>query len=361
MWPEAPIYTAVYDEHGTEGRFADRTVHSSFLQRLRPSARTFRVLLPLYPAAIESFDLSGYDLVVSSSSAWAHAILCDERSVHVSYCHNPFRYAWNDRDQTLARVRNPLARTFLRGAFRRWRQWDWIAAQRTDRYVANSDTTRARIKAYFGREASVVYPPVDTSRFSPGVVGDHYAIVSELMPHKQIDIAVAAFTALRLPLIVIGDGPDARRLRREAGPTIQFTGRISDAAVAEILQGARALIVTAVEEFGIAAVESQAAGRPVIARRGGGALETIVDGVTGCWWAGDAEDLAQAVLHFDDAAVNPLACVRNAQRFDTAKFRDGMWAEVATATAAHVRPAAGDRQPLATTRLVRRAVRDAHR
>lgn len=361
MWPDAPVYTAVYDEEGTEGLFAERTVRSSFLQRLRPSARTFRALLPLYPSAIESFDLSEYDLVVSSSSAWAHAILCDERSVHVSYCHNPFRYAWNDRDQTLSRVRNPVARTFLRGAFRRWRQWDWIAAQRTDRYVANSHTTRGRIRAYFGRESSVVYPPVDTARFSPGVVGDHYVIVSELMPHKQIDVAIAAFNALRLPLIVVGDGPDARRLRREAGPSITFAGRLTDAAVAEILQGARALIVTAVEEFGIAAVESQAAGRPVIARRGGGALETIVDGVTGCWWSGGPEELAQAVMEFDDGAVDPRACVENASRFDTASFRTGMRAEVDLAvTAAGGRAALDDRQPLATTRLMRRAVRDVH-
>ncbi|HET9102096.1 MAG TPA: glycosyltransferase, partial [Solirubrobacteraceae bacterium] len=279
MWPDAPIYTAVYDEKGTEGRFAARTVHTSFLQTLRPSARTFRALLPLYPAAIESFDLSEYDLVVSSSSAWAHAILCDPRTVHVCYCHNPFRYAWNDRDQTLARHRNPVSRAFLRSVFRRWRQWDWIAAQRTNRYVANSYATRARIKAYFGRDASVVYPPVDVGRFSPGPVGEHYAIVSELMPHKQIEMAIEAFNALHRPLIVIGDGPAARRLRRLAGPTIRFVGRQTDAAVARIMQGARALIVTSVEEFGIAAVESQASGRPVIARRGGGALETVIDGV----------------------------------------------------------------------------------
>ena len=169
MWPEADIYTAVYDEDGTEGRFADRVVHSSFLQRLRPSARTFRTLLPLYPAAIESFDLSSYELVVSSSSAWAHAVLCDEHTTHVSYCHNPFRYVWNDRDGTLARLRNAVARGLLRAAFRRWRQWDWIAAQRTNRYVANSQTTQARIRAYFGRDADIVYPPVETLRFTPGV------------------------------------------------------------------------------------------------------------------------------------------------------------------------------------------------
>jgi glycosyltransferase involved in cell wall biosynthesis len=361
MWPQGEIYTAVYDEEGTEGRFAGRTVHSSFLQRLRPSARTFRALLPLYPAAIESFDLSDYDLVVSSSSAWAHAVLCDEHSVHVSYCHNPFRYAWNDRERTLATRRNPVTRAFLRGAFRRWRQWDWIAAQRTDRYVANSRTTQARIRAYFGREAAVVYPPVDTSRFTPGRVGDYYVVVSELMAHKRIESAISAFNALGLPLVVVGDGPDARRLRREAGPRISFTGRLSDREVAQILQGARALVVTSVEEFGIAAVESQAAGRPVIAQRGGGALETIIDGVTGCFWSATPTDLARAVVEFDDAAVDSLACTRNAARFGIPSFRRELLSEIQAARAVEFRPGAGDRQPLASTRLVRRAARDPHR
>src|SRR4030088_311760 len=180
MWPRADVYTAVYDEEGTEGRFAGRNVQTSFLQRLHPSARTFRALLPLYPAAIESFDLSDYELVVSSSSAWAHAVLCGENSVHISYCHNPFRYAWNDRGSTLARRRNPVVRAALRVLFRRGRQWDWIAAQRTDRYIANSRTTQARIRAYFGREASIVHPPIDTARFAPGPVGEHYAVISQL-------------------------------------------------------------------------------------------------------------------------------------------------------------------------------------
>jgi glycosyltransferase involved in cell wall biosynthesis len=361
MWPAADIFTAVYDEHGTEGRFANRTVHSSFLQRLKPSARTFRALLPFYPAAIESFDLSEYDLVVSSSSAWAHAVLCDEHTVHVSYCHNPFRYAWNDRDSTLARRRNPVTRTFLRAAFRRWRQWDWIAAQRTDRYVANSLVTQARIRAYFGREAPIVHPPVVTGRFAPGPVGDYYLVVSELMAHKQIDVAIQAFNALRRPLVIVGDGPAAARLRRLAGPTIRFTGRLTDAEVARTLQGARGLIVTAVEEFGIAAVESQAAGRPVIARRGGGVLETVVDGVTGCFWTGGADELATAVLEFDDAAVDPAACVAQAAGFDSASFRRRFRQEVAAALGSEVRPTAGERQPLTSTRLVRRAVRDSPR
>ncbi len=361
MWPKADIFTPVYDERGTDGRFAGRTIHTSFLQRLHPSVRNFRAFLPFYPAAIESFDVSDYDLVVSSSSAWAHATLCGERSVHVSYCHNPFRYAWNDRDRTLATRRNPLTRAFLRGAFRRWRQWDWIAAQRTDRYIANSRITQARIRAYFGRESRVVYPPVETARFSPGPVGNHYVIVSELMPHKQIDVAIAAFNQLRRPLIVVGDGPAARALRRMAGPTIQFAGRLLDGAVAEVLQRARALVVTSTEEFGIAAVESQAAGRPVIARRGGGSLETVIDGVTGCFWSGGPAELAAAVLRFDDAAVDPEACTDNAARFAPEAFRNGVLEEVEAAFDRDGRAVVSGRQPLPSTRLVRRAARDGHR
>jgi glycosyltransferase involved in cell wall biosynthesis len=360
MWPEADIYTAVYDEEGTEGRFATRNVKTSFLQRLRPSARTFRALLPLYPAAIESFDLSGYDLVVSSSSAWAHAVLCEEDTVHVSYCHNPFRYAWNDREQTLAR-RDPVTRMFLRGAFRRWRQWDWIAAQRTNRYVANSRVTQARIRAYFGREASIVHPPVNTERFSPGPVGEHYLIVSELMAHKQIDVAITAFNRLRLPLVIIGDGPHARRLQRLAGPTVQLVGRRSDLEVAELIQSARALIVTSVEEFGIAAVESQAAGRPVIARAAGGVLETVIDGITGCFWTGGPEELAQTVLGFDEEAVDPEVLVGHARRFGRQAFREGLIGEIEAARANDPRPGRGGRRPLPSTRLVRRAARDPHR
>jgi glycosyltransferase involved in cell wall biosynthesis len=362
IWPQADVFTAIYDERGTEGRFAGRQIHTSYLQRLRPSARTFRALLPLYPAAVESLDLSGYDLVVSSSSAWAHGVLCDERSVHVCYCYNPFRYAWNDRERTLARAGNPVLRALLREAFRRWRQWDWIAAQRPDRYVAISRTTQDRIRTYFGRESEIVHPPVEISRFAPGRVGDHYALVSELMPHKQIDVAVAAFNELRLPLVIVGDGPDSRRLRRLAGPTIMFAGRLSDEGVAEVMQSARALIVTSVEEFGIAAVESQAAGRPVIARRAGGALETVVEDVTGRFWAGGPDALVRAVAGFDDGAVDPRACVDNAGRFDSTNFARKMLAQVddALAACAGAEQERADHRRLAPPRLLPRAVRDAH-
>lgn len=321
LWPDADIFTPVYDERGTEGRFSHREIHTSFLQRLHPNRRTFRALLPLYPAAVESFDLSGYDVVVSSSSAWAHAVLCDVDAVHVSYCHNPFRYAWNERHRTIHERFDPITRAALRGFFRRWREWDWIAAQRVDRYVTNSATTQARIKTYFGREAVVVHPPVRTSRFRPQTPGGHYVVLSELISHKRIDVAVQAFADLGLPLVVIGDGPERNSMRRTAPPNVSFPGRVDDEEAARLLATSRALIVTAIEEFGIAAVEAQAAGRPVIARRGGGVMETVVDGETGCFWEGGPAELAAAVRAFDDRAVDPNACVANAMRFDAEHFR----------------------------------------
>jgi glycosyltransferase involved in cell wall biosynthesis len=328
LWPDADVFTPVYDEDGTEGRFADRRIQTSFLQRVRPSARSFRALLPLYPAAIESFDLTGYDLVVSSSSAWAHAVICEEEAVHVCYCHNPFRYAWNERHRTLAERSDPFSRAALRALFRRWREWDWIAAQRVDRYVTNSRTTKSRIRSYFGRDSQIVYPPVATERFTPGPVQDYYLVLSELVSHKQIETAVEAFNALRLPLIIAGDGPARRRLERLAGRTVQFLGRVSDREAAGLLSSSRALVVTAREEFGIAAVEAQAAGRPVIARAAGGLLENVVDGVTGCWWDGGPEQLADAVSGFDALAVDAEACVENARRFDATVFRQRFPLEV---------------------------------
>jgi len=342
-WPAADVFTAVYDEKGTEGRFADRAPHTSFLQRVRPTSRTFRPLLPLYPHAIESFDLRGYDTVISSSSAWAHGVLVDPGAVHVCYCHNPFRYAWSEREATL-RARNPVTRPPLRLLLNRWRQWDWIAAQRVDRYVANSRLTATRVRRYFGRDATVLHPPVETGRFRPAAVGEHYVVLAELMAHKRIDVAVRAFDALRLPLVVIGDGPESRRLRRIAGPTVTFAGRISDERVAEILARARALVVTATEEFGIAAVEALAAGRPVIALGEGGVRESVVDGVTGTFFErSEPAALADAVRRFDPLSIDPQACRTAAERFGAGRFRDQLKRIVAETVQAERAPRPAER------------------
>jgi glycosyltransferase involved in cell wall biosynthesis len=332
MYPDADVYTAVYDPRGTDGWFEDRHPRATFLQRTRPTARTFRALLPLYPIAMESLDLSGYDLVISSSSAWAHGVIADEDALHVCYCHNPFRYAWNAREETLRR-QNPVLRAMLAAVFQRWRQWDWIAAQRVDRYLANSHTTANRVRRYLSREAEVVYPPVDVERFASAPVGHEYVVLSELMPHKRIDVAIRAFNALRRPLVVAGNGPELRRLRRLAGPTIRFEGRVSDGRAAELLARAPALVVTATEEFGIAAVEAQAAGRPVIALHEGGARETVVEGETGTFYAeSDPDALAETVAGFDALAVDPAACRANAERFDVAHFSRAIRAAIGDAS-----------------------------
>ena len=354
-WPDADVFTAVYDPVGTEGRFAHRDVRASFLQRVKPTARTFRPLLPLYPHAIESFDLRGYDVVISSSSAWAHGVLVEPGSVHVCYCHNPFRYAWTEREATL-RARSPLVRPALRSLLNRWRQWDWIAAQRVDRYVANSRTTAQRISRYWGRESDVLYPPVEVERFGRRPVGDHYVVLAELMAHKRIDVAVHAFNRLGLPLTVVGDGPELRRLRRLAGPTVSFTGRVSDARVADLLGSCRALVVTAAEEFGIAAVEAQAAGRPVVALADGGVREGVLDGRTGVFYAESHPDaLAQAVAAFDPETIDPQACIASARRFTRARFQDSLARIVDEAVAGERAPRPHER-PAAAGLTLRRAV-----
>ena len=356
-WPDADVFTAVYDERGTEGRFAARSPRTSFLQRLHPTSRTFRPLLPFYPHAIESLDLRGYDVVVSSSSAWAHGVLVDPGAVHVCYCHNPFRYAWSEREATLA-ARSPLTRPALRMLLSRWRQWDSVAAQRVDAYVANSTITAARLRRYFGREAQVLHPPGELGRFAPGPVGAHYLVLAELMAHKRIDVAIRAFNALRAPLVVVGDGPEWRTLRRLAGPTVRLSGRLSDGEVADLLRSAQALVVTAEEEFGIAAVESLASGRPVIALRRGGVLETVREGVTGAFYddGDDPRALADVVERFQPGLVDAAECVAAARRFSVARFQERLRAIVAETVAADraprdfVRPIGG----LLPRRVVRR-------
>ena len=320
MFPQADIFTAVYDPVGTQGRFEHRNVITSGLQKLRPTARNFRPLLPFYPAAIESLDLRGYNLVISSSSAWAHGVIPDENAVHVCYCHNPFRYAWTEREATLE-ARNILVRPALAQVLHRWRQWDFIAAQRVDAYVSNSKTTQQRLERYFSRESTVIYPPVEIDRFSPGPVADHHLVLSELIAHKRIEIVVRAFSRLGLPLVVAGDGPDARRLQRLAGPSVQFAGRISDHQAEQLLRSSQSLVVAATEEFGIAAVEAQASGRPVIALRAGGLLETVIEGETGIFFdRADPASLCAALESFEQSSFSTNDCVAQAQRFSPERF-----------------------------------------
>jgi glycosyltransferase involved in cell wall biosynthesis len=223
----------------------------------------------------------------------------------------------------------------LASILRRWRQWDFVAAQRLDSYVANSEITRLRIHRYFAREATVLHPPVMTSRFSPAPeagLGEHFLVLSEVMAHKRIEVAVRACSELALPLVVAGDGPDSNRLRRIAGPSVRFAGRVSDAEAERLLRTARAVIVTATEEFGIVAVEAQASGRPVIALRDGGVLETVLEGKTGVFFDRPEPDcLAEVLRTFDPGKFSPEDCVRQASHFAAGRFRERFAAIVAEA------------------------------
>src|SRR5215207_2150746 len=279
-FPDAPIYTLLYDPVGTSGAFNGRQVRTSYLQRLGGDQRSFRRLLPLLPRAAERLPVQEHDLVISSSSAFAHAVRARPGGVHVCYCHSPFRYAWFERERAEQELPRPL-RPPLRAALDYVRRRDLAASRRVSHYIANSEATRQRIERYWGREATVVHPPVDVHRFSLAEPEDYLLAVTELVPHKRVDVALEAGRRAGLPLKVVGTGPELERLRARHGDNAEFLGRVDDDELARLYSRALALVVANVEEFGIAAVEAQAAGRPVVAPAAGGTLETVVSGKTG--------------------------------------------------------------------------------
>jgi glycosyltransferase involved in cell wall biosynthesis len=327
-FPGAPIYTLLHDPSAVGDRFAGRTVRASSLQRLHVDQSKFRMLLPLLPSAAERLHVSGHDLVVSSSSAFAHGVRLRENAVHVSYCHTPFRYAWHERRRALAELSPPL-RPVLGHMLDRIRRWDVEASRRVTHYIANSEVCRQRIGDAWGREASVVHPPVETRRFRIGVPEDFFLVVSELVAHKRVDAALEAARRAQRGVKVVGDGPEVDRLRSSYAGTAEFLGRVSDPELEELYSRARALVVPNVEEFGIAAVEAQASGRPVVASDAGGARETVVDGTTGVLVPpGDVEAMAEAMRHTDFDAFSPHRIKRYADRFSTSVFRRRFLGEV---------------------------------
>jgi glycosyltransferase involved in cell wall biosynthesis len=311
-WPEAPIFTLLYDEEGTEGRFADRVVNTSYLQRLGIGQHGFRKLLPAFPQAARSLPLDRYELVVSSSSAFAHAARVAPGARHVCYCHTPFRYAWFETDRALGELPRPL-RPALALALALVRRGDRRTARRVTKYVANSALTQQRIRRYWGRSAPIVNPPVDVDQFRPLAAPEPwFLIVTELVRHKRVALALDAARRSGVEVRIVGDGPDRAALEAEFAPpagTARFLGRAGDEELAGLYARARALILPNVEEFGIAAVEAQAAGRPVVAVAAGGALETVVDGETGVLVPPD-----------DPVALAAALTGENFERFDPARI-----------------------------------------
>lgn len=337
-WPGAPVSTLLYDRDVMGPHLPGHDVRTSPLQRLGSDQRTFRRLLALFPFAAQRLPVSGHDVVVSSSSAFAHGVRPDPGAVHVCYCYTPFRYAWFERERAASEV-PAVARPALAATLAGIRRWDLKASTRVTRYVAISRFSQARIERIYGRDAEIIHPPVQTERFVAAAPEDFFLVVTELVRHKRVEVALEAARRARRPIKVVGIGPDLARLQALYGDTADFVGRVSDAELDALYPRALALVVPNVEEFGIAAVEAQAAGRPVLARDAGGTSETVLDGETGVLVPnGTVEELADAMTATDFTRFAPDRAVAQAQKFSVATFQRRLRAAVDRAVAAGPRP-----------------------
>jgi glycosyltransferase involved in cell wall biosynthesis len=362
MFPDAPIYTAIVDRARLPGGLKGRTIHTSFLQRVPLPRRLYRSYLPAYPVAFETFDLAKHDLVISSSSAFAKGVLTPPETCHICYCYTPMRFAWNAHEFARHELRGVVARALFPFVIGRLREWDRVSADRVDEYVAISQVVAQRIRKFYRRGAAVIYPPVETAAFQPmsaaerkalaGGDRDAYLIVSRLAPYKRIDLAIEAFNQLGRPLVILGSGRDAARLRRMAAPNVRFLGRVSDAEVRERLAACRALIWPGEEDFGLVPVEAMAAGRPVVAYGAGGALETVVDGVTGLFFQQQTPDaLAAAVLRAEQIRWQTSRLRARAEEFDVAVFRSRFRSFVEEACGRHQERLARGRRQTSGSRI----------
>lgn len=332
LYPAAPVYTAIYDAAAMPEHYRSWDIRTSFMQRL-PGWRThFRRYFPLYPSAFEQFDLSAYDLILSSSSAYAKGVIPRPGAVHVCYCHTPMRFAWRTGDYVEREGIGGVQAAILPVALTYVRLWDAVSSARVDAFAANSRAVAERIARYYGRTARLVPPPVDLPPYAPQPPGDYYLAGGRLIPYKRIELAVQAFTRLGLPLKIFGDGRDRERLERMAGPNIAFLGWVDEATRRDLFARCRAFLFPGEEDFGITPLEAMAAGRPVIAYAAGGALDTVIDGVTGRFFhepTPAALAVAVAAAHVD--RYDPVAIRRHAEGFGLAVFQNRMRALIAEA------------------------------
>jgi glycosyltransferase involved in cell wall biosynthesis len=324
IWPEATMHTSLYRPESTFPGFAETSIRTSFLDRV-PVDRGFRNLFPLYPAAFQQLGPVGGDMVVSSSSGWAHMLRAQPGTFHAVYCHTPARWLYGESYMGAAswkqRAIGPALRTL--------RHQDWTAARRADLYIANSHTTKARIKEAYGIDAPVVSPPVDVERFTPRPRGERLLVVSRLLPYKRVDIVVDACTQAGLELDVVGDGPCLEELRVRAGSTVTFHGRLDDAAVTELMETCSAFCLPGIEDFGITPVEAHAAGKPVIAFGEGGALETVEEGFDGTFFrVPTTAAFLNAHARLEQLQTSPEEVAQAAQRFSREAFRGMLLATI---------------------------------
>ncbi len=323
IFPDAPVFTTVYNKKNMGNIFPEEKVITSFMQKIPGAVNHYTKMLSLMPKAFESFDLSGYDLVLSSSSSCAKGVLTNADTVHLSYVHTPMRYAWDLYHEYL-NSSGLLTRTAMKRLLPKIWQWDALSALRVDYFMANSTTTRKRIKKIYRRDSKVIYPPVNTDFFTPSgdKPDDFYLVLSRFVPYKRIDLAIKACSKLGRKLIVIGDGSEKEKLKSIAGPTVKFTGRLDDNETLDYYRRCRAFLFPGYEDFGITPVEAMACGRPVIAYGRGGATDTVIDGETGTLFAEQTEEsLSGAIKKFENMDFDSSAIREHAGKFSAERFR----------------------------------------
>lgn len=326
MFPEAPIFTSIYDPKRVHSDFQKFEIHTSFMQKFPFIMNHHQPYLPFYPLAMESFDLRGYDLVLSSSSAFAKAVITRPETTHICYCHTPMRWAWNYSDYINRENISGIVKVFLPLIVSSLRIWDYSSASRVDHFAANSPVVASRIKKYYRRESEVIPPPIDTSLFqTSNETEDYFLILSRLIPYKRIDIAIQAAKTLGVPLKIIGAGRDYLRLKSLSGPTVEFLGKLPDEKVKEYLSKCRALIHPGEEDFGLTPLEAQASGRPVIAYGRGGVITSVTPGKTGVFFNEQTEEsLINAIQRFEKINFNPQKIRQQAEKFDIKIFKQRM-------------------------------------
>jgi len=321
-FPSAPMYTTVALPKGLPQGLRTADIRTSLLQRLPSLDRRFRHYFMLYPFAVENFDLSAYDLIFSSSSGYAKGVRRRRNAIHVCYCHTPMRWVWRYDDYVAREGFGGTARAALPYLLWGLRKWDLRASRQPNYYIANSHLVARRIKKIYGREAFVIPPPIDVQRFQmSNEVDDYYLVLSRLMPYRRIDLAIEACKRMNRRLIIIGDGPDRQRLEKLGDDRIEFLGRQPDKVVNYFAARCRALLFPGEEDFGMVPLEVNAAGRPVIAFRGGGALETVIENLTGIFFdQQNGHSLAEAIEKFEGLSWRQETLRRHAEKFDRNVF-----------------------------------------
>jgi glycosyltransferase involved in cell wall biosynthesis len=326
IWPDAPTYALFFDTKKLP-TFKDRDIRTSFLQKFPFALNKYQWYIMLMPSATEHYDLSAFDIVISSTSAFAKGIITRPGALHVCYCHTPTRYLWSDTHSYLEDLRVPsIIKTMLPPMLSWLRAWDQQAADRVDVFIANSQTVRERVKKYYRKDAHVIHPPVDTHRFSISNKQKNYFLTGgRLVAYKRYDLVVEAANKTGIPVKIFGTGPVEADLKRQAGDSVEFLGRVNDAKQAELYANARAFIHPQEEDFGITPIESMASGVPVIAYRKGGAIETVVEGLSGEFLeTQEWEELADHLIRFDARAYDPMTIKNYAERFSRKRFINEM-------------------------------------